>query len=234
MMTPMGRLASPSSSSSSARSVAARSATSTDSNRTLAAIELGRVCVWATDLGLEADHAALEADIDELIDSGRYNPNAPGDQTLSELHLLNGDHWHRFFCAVRDCIRELLLGAPTRYDEGTIHLRAWATRVTPTGDSRGLGYRPQDLHNHAPAFFSGVYFVRGAGEASEGNRAGTYFANPFPHSVVAPAPGIVVPGREGRLILFPSWLLHGPRLTPESTRSHKRVLIAFDAHLIPH
>jgi hypothetical protein len=62
---------------------------------------------------------------------------------------------------------------------------------------------------------------------------GTFFINPFPHPLANPRPGLVVPAVEGRVILFPSSLMHGPAFLDYRNSRSPRVVIAVDAHLIP-
>jgi hypothetical protein len=44
---------------------------------------------------------------------------------------------------------------------------------------------------------------------------------------------MVIPAVEGRVVVFPSWVVHGPALLDYSHSLSPRIVIAVDAHLIP-
>jgi hypothetical protein len=178
------------------------------------------------------DHDALLADIEDLLARGDRNPAAYGEQTSTRLQELTAPHWRRFFAEMRrivSCVAETSAGA---LDEGVVHLRAWASRLRLDGDPSERRLWLGALHNHSPAFLSAVYFLRLPAGTSKGE-GGTCFVNPFPHSLVSPHPGVVIAPAEGRVIVFPSWLMHGPLPTARSTPGLPRVVIAVDAHFIP-
>ena len=200
----------------------------------LRTVELARICVWTADLPqLHADHDALAADIDALLERGERNRAAYGEQTATILHELEAPHWRRFFAQMRRVVSEIVVAAPGTLDQGTVHLRAWASRLGAEGaedDMRQLRLRA--LHNHAPAFLSAVYFLRLPPGLSEGE-GGTFFVNPFAHPLASPHPGIVVAPAEGRVVAFPSGLMHGPLLLDPARLARPRTVIAVDAHFIP-
>lgn len=194
-------------------------------------IEIARICVWAISLPeITQDHEALEADIDELIARGQRNFAAQGVQTLAMLHELKSPHWERFFSGVRTVIAEIVENSAAVFDEGRVHLRAWAHRIGDEArDQKPL--RLDILHNHSPAFLSAVYYLKVPPALSSGE-AGTFFVNPLPHSLASPHPGVAIPAAEGRLVVFPSWIVHGP-LMLGAPSSDARTIIAIDAHLVP-
>jgi len=197
------------------------------------AIEVARVCVWTADLpAVVPHHDALEADIDELLSHGGRNRAGYGEQTLTRLHQLAGSHWKRFFSEIRRVISDVVATSPAPVDQGTVHLRAWASRLRRDGDYSKRYLRLSALHNHSPAFLSAVYYLRVPPGVREGD-GGTFFVNPFPHSLASPQPGMVIPPREGRVVVFPSWLMHGPALLDDPASQLPRLVIAVDAHLLP-
>jgi Putative 2OG-Fe(II) oxygenase len=197
------------------------------------AIQLGQVCIWTRDFpDLVQHHDAMEADVDRLLNSGERNLRASGEQTTSTLQTMPGQHWSAFFEAVRRAITSVIDDSPGKIDEGTVHIRAWATRLRPeTIGSRDLHLAV--LHNHSPAFLSGVYYVRIPEKRRSDNIEGTYFVNPFPHSLASPNPGVLVAAALGRLVLFPSWVLHSASLADVHQWRSSRLVVAIDAHITP-
>jgi hypothetical protein len=167
-------------------------------------IEVAKACVWTADLqGLKRDHEALEQDIEQMLARRYRNAFAYGQQTSTELHELRAPHWKR----------------------------AWASKLGGQGSYSDQHLRLNALHNHWPAFLSSVYYLRIPGDVDSAE-AGTFFVNPFPHSLAAPHPGVAIPAVEGRLVVFPSWFMHGPLILRPSHAS-LRLVIAVDVHLIP-
>lgn len=194
-------------------------------------IEIGKVCAWITDLPVVApDAAALEADIEEMLANGLRNESAYGEQTVTKLHQLRTPHWDRFFGEVRRVIGEVIATSSAPLEPATVYLRAWASKLTRNGDYSQRHARLSAIHNHSPAFLSAIYYLRIPQEREKGD-AGTLFVNPFPQSLASPQPGIIIPGVEGRLAVFPSWVLHAPAQLDDL--ASPRIVIAVDAHVIP-
>jgi hypothetical protein len=197
------------------------------------AIEVARISVWTADLpGVLAYHNVLESDVDDLLEAGQRNEAGYGEQTTTTLHDLNAPHWKYFFSEIRRVILDVVATSGGSLDEGVVHLRAWASRLRRDGNYSERYLRLSALHNHSPAFLSAVYYLRIPKDLQDGD-GGTFFVNPFPHPLASPRPGLVVPAVEGRVILFPSSLLHGPAFLDYRNLRSPRVVIAVDAHLIP-
>lgn len=172
----------------------------------------------------------MEADIDRLLSAGARNSRASGEQTTNVLQTLPGDHWSAFYAAIRRTISDIVHQSPGEIDEGVVHLRAWANRLQ-AGEGGDLHLAA--LHNHSPAFLSAVYYVRLPDKDAGDHVDGTYFVNPFPHSLTNPRPGVLVAGAPGRLVVFPSWVLHGVSLADVHHWRSSRLVVAIDAHVIP-
>ena len=198
----------------------------------LRAIEILRVNVWTAELSqLRAYHDAFESDINELLASGQRNPEGYGEQTTTTLQNMPGPHWKLFFSEIQKTISQVVEDSGAKLDEGVVHLRAWASTLRKGGHSE-RNLRLSALHNHSPAFLSAVYYVRVPEELKDGD-GGTFFINPFPHPLSSQRPGVVIPAITGQVIIFPSWLMHGPAFLDFSRAPSPRVVIAVDAHLIP-
>jgi hypothetical protein len=192
-------------------------------------VELGRVTAWVRDLAaVRPDHAQLAEDIEALLADGKRNSATASEQTLSILQTLPGSHWRRFFTSVAAVLQEIVATSAAHVDQSSMQLRAWASRVNPEDAAEAADLGSGSLHNHSPAMLSAVYFLRAPEEGT-----GTYFVNPFPQSLVAPAPGTVIRAVEGRLVIFPSWVIHGPYFALSTVPRSPRVTIAIDAHVVP-
>ena len=199
------------------------------SPRGIEEVELGRVCAWVRELSVvRPDHAQLADDIEALLAAGRRNSATASAQTLSILQTLPGLHWRRFFTSVAAVLQDIVATSAAHVDHSSMQLRAWASRVNPEDAAEAADLGSGSLHNHSPAMLSAVYFLR----APEGI-TGTYFVNPFPQSLVSPAPGTLIRAVEGRLVVFPSWVMHGPYFAPSTVPQLPRVVVAIDAHVVP-
>jgi len=199
----------------------------------LRAIEILRVDVWTADLPhLKTHHDSFETDIRSLLERGQRNTLAYGEQTATVLHELTAPHWKYFFSEIRRVISEVVQKSGAQLDEGVVHLRSWASILRSDADYSERYLRLSALHNHAPAFLSAVYYVR-VPEEFTGGDGGTFFLNPLQNPFSGSRPGIVVPAIEGRIVLFPSWLMHGPAVLDFHQPRAARIVIAVDAHLIP-
>ena len=79
-------------------------------------------------------------------------------------------------------------------------------------------------HQHAPAFLSGVFYLRNAGDPET---SGTIFHDPRgPWSHASRMR--YVPGTPGHLVVFPGWLYHKPML--DDNNREKRYTIACNAY----
>lgn len=195
---------------------------------------MGRACVWTVDLDpLTVEHDRMEADVEEMLASGRRNEAGYGDQTPAVLHELTSPHWTHFFSEVHHVIERIVAGSPAIVDLGTCYLRAWASKLAGATNYAQDSFRLSAIHNHFPAFLSAVYYVRAPTTGRE-QVGGTTFINPFPQSLVTPHPGIIIQPAEGRLIVFPSWVMHGPELPTDAAGSGRRLVIGIDVHLVPH
>lgn len=197
----------------------------------LRTVEIARLCVWTADLPQLMDcHDSMVVDVDELLVAGKRNYAGYGEQTATCLQEFTTSHWLKFFGEVRQVVSMICERSEGQLDEGTIHLRAWASKLS-SGKYSERQFRLNALHNHSPAFISAVYYLRLSNGNAEGD-GGTFFVNPITHPIASPHPGVVIAPAEGRLIAFPSWIMHGPLLVDPKPKS-PRVIVGIDAHFIP-
>lgn len=177
----------------------------------------------------------LEENLKELVLEKERTEPGVGLSNVGGWHsnadLLNWDSPH--VITLRDRIDQ---GAATildlaRNQEKDVDLKmklgAWANV------SRKGAYN--SIHNHAPALFSGVYYVTmGEPQPPESKEGLLEFVDPRPgtHSGALPThifnPSFIVDPKPGMLIMFPGWLLHF--VHPYSGES-PRISIAFNLTL---
>jgi len=173
----------------------------------------------------------MEADICDMLSRGDINQTAYGEQTASKIHELTGEHWDEFFKSVRSVIEELMSSAKG-FGETTVHLRAWASKLSRDGHYDRQRFQLSALHNHVPAFLSAIYYLR-LSEQGKSTDDGTFFVNPFMHPLASPQPGVVIAPQEGSLVIFPSSIMHGPLRMSYAKTNAPRIIVAVDAHLVP-
>jgi uncharacterized protein (TIGR02466 family) len=91
------------------------------------------------------------------------------------------------------------------------------------------------VHNHPNSILSGVYYLK-----TPENCGGIFFSDPRPASqmIVPPSiefslwtfPKITYKAREGTMLIFPSWLLHGVEM---NMSDEDRVCISFNIGIVP-
>ena len=195
---------------------------------------LAIVCVWTTELpDMIEHHEAMERDIQKLLSEGKQNKLTYGVQTLSILQTLKGDHWTKFFNNIRLAVRTAIGYFEMSADESRVQLRAWASYLR-SKDVTETSFRLNSLHSHAPAFVSGVYYLRAPNvEPQSSIVSGTYFVNPVSYLPQSISPGLIVTSLVGRLVLFPSAIMHAPCVNEETLQRSDRLVIGFDAHFTP-
>ena len=91
------------------------------------------------------------------------------------------------------------------------------------------------VHNHPNSILSGVYYLK-----TPENCGGIFFSDPRPASqmIVPPSvefnlwnfPKITYKAREGTMLIFPSWLLHGVEM---NMSDEDRICISFNIGIVP-
>lgn len=182
--------------------------------------------IWYFDL---PESAELNRRLAELIQAERTADLTGLAGRSSVLGWHSADDLQRrlefagFFEMASQCIAEVVTFL--RWDSNRVApqlLNAWAC-VNPPGASNAL-------HNHPQSLLSGVYYVSapeqsGALTFRDPREAATMFAPPVTEQTHWTFQRIAYPPQTGRLLIFPSWLLHGvePNLSRED-----RIAISFN------
>ena len=176
--------------------------------------------VWDFDLS-EPLNDIREELAAEALDAARRMPaaNRPFRQstgTLGEMSELWGD----VVTVFRDIVTTVIEQAYRSLDGVALPevqaVRCWSLLVDSAEqwDSEAAQFRI--VHNHPGATFSSVLFLDGP-DVNNSETGGTMFVNPLSH-VADPRlipQSIAIPWRLLHLLVFPSWLEHGPtRPTP--------------------
>ncbi|MFZ0487446.1 MAG: TIGR02466 family protein [Arenicellales bacterium] len=192
--------------------------------------------IYFTDLAnAEALNEELKAHIYAWRDAdpdGTFRTNVP---QMGGWHSATDMHRRREYNQLTVEIFELIQGV---YD----HL-AYDREFEPVCDSMWANINPRYAynreHNHPHALWSGVYYVQ-----VPDNGGLLYFTDPRPQAqILTPyydlerrkaetQPEVYYQPQDGRLIVFPAWLMHGvqPNVSDRSGREGDRISISFNFH----
>lgn len=178
--------------------------------------------LWTVDLKPAAAaslNAKLKAEIERIISPRPNIPPGSNWQTPQDLHTRPG--FAEFVALVEKAARGV-----TRYlhvDQYPMTITGCWANINPPGS-----YHP--MHHHPNNYLSGVYYVAIASPGSK-----ILFQDPRGQaSMIAPKPrqythmnanGAFAESREGRLVMFPSWLKH---TVPTNDGQTDRISIAFN------
>ena len=178
--------------------------------------------VWIIDLKREVFEPLNRKIVADLYALLPQRPNLqPGGtfQTDTDLHTF--EEFAEFMDLVRAGARGVLKFLKVENDEFEI-TGSWANINPPTGVNTP--------HAHPNNFLSGVYYVQTSPGADE-----ILFSDPRSQaSVISPkvteetiftGNEISVPAREGRMIFFPAWLVHG---VPANKSRRDRISISYN------
>lgn len=172
-------------------------------------------------------HAWRDADPE-----GTFRTNVP---QVGGWHSATDMHTRPEYSRLAQEVFELIQGV---YD----HL-AYDREFEPVCDSMWANINPRYAynreHNHPHALWSGVYFVQ-----TPDNSGLLYFTDPRPQAqILTPyydagrrkaetQQEVYYQPQEGRLIVFPAWLMHGvqPNLSDKPGREGERISVSFNFH----
>ncbi|HEX4274657.1 MAG TPA: putative 2OG-Fe(II) oxygenase [Bryobacteraceae bacterium] len=178
-------------------------------------------------------HEAMAKEAEELID--RDNSCAAelrpylAHQTTSDPFDLPNPGWKLLDSLCNDIFSNLAKQNFQRWRAGEFHLRRWAIRfgrLTPEEKAR---LARDAVHNHLPALFSSIYYLRLPPEFAENPSGGTVFVNPIGNlmDLMSPRTRVIEP-KEGRLLVFPSFVDHAPAPVEWDANGVSRIVISTD------
>jgi hypothetical protein len=162
----------------------------------------------------EIDNEKLLAVIHSLHDGGFTitGKRAHCEQTQGNLMAVN----HPAIAPLRDAFVSMIHSV-THGADRVMQVFGWANIM------RQVDPAPDEIHNHLPFHWAGVYYVRiPALKGTEG-----HLVLHDPRDVFAPGKPVVIPPQTGMLVMFPAWLKH--QVLPVTQSGEERVAIAMNA-----
>lgn len=192
---------------------------------------LFEIPIWSIDLAtVVPHHAEMATEVDQLIDKelAQNTARVLAHQTVSDPFALPSDGWRVLERATNRAYSELAQTQFQRWRDGEFHIRRWAIRLGRLSTEEKARLERDQVHNHLPALFSTVYFLR-IPSAIAGVDGGTRFWNPLGNLMDVTAPRLCdVPALEGRLLIFPSFLDHAPIPVDWDAEDDSRLVISSD------
>jgi hypothetical protein len=175
-------------------------------------------------------HDEMCAEVEDAIDSAPRDRAAfLAHQTPSDPFLLGSRGWSILEERSNAIYSALARESFQRWRAGEFHLRRWAIRLGRLNQEEKSRLARDGVHNHLPALLSSIYYLRVPAEFADDPAGGTEFCNPLANLMDMFGPRrTVVPPREGRLVIFPSFLDHAPVPVGWDAGSVSRIVVSTD------
>jgi hypothetical protein len=149
-------------------------------------------------------------------------------QSVTDPFSLPSPGWKQLEAETHKRYAELARTQFQRWRAGEFHIRRWVIRLGMLNAEEKTRLRRDQIHNHLPALFSTIYYLRIPAEIT-GAGGGTRFWNPIGNLMDVTAPRLCdVPAREGRLVIFPSFVDHAPIPVEWDTAGDSRLVVSSD------
>lgn len=154
-------------------------------------------------------------------------------QTVEDPFDLPSEGWRVLERSMNEALRLLSRRHFQRWREGEFHLRRWAIRLGALSAAQKAILARDSLHNHLPALFSVIYYLSVPKEFEEKPEGGTLFLNPIGNLMdfTAPRTNTILP-KEGRLVIFPSFVDHSPVPIHWTANDRSRIVISADVFFV--
>ncbi|MCP5246307.1 MAG: hypothetical protein H6937_10355 [Burkholderiales bacterium] len=120
-----------------------------------------------------------------------------------------------------------------RWRSGEFHIRRWAIKYGTLSDEEILNLNTHGIHNHLPALFSSIYYLRIPDELSSNDKGGTQFSSPWGAIMDLYMPrSRIMHAVEGLLIVFPSFIDHTPVPVDWISKCESRIVISTDLFFV--
>jgi Putative 2OG-Fe(II) oxygenase len=193
---------------------------------------LFEIPVWSVDLReIEPYHAEMAAEVEDLIDGvpAGHSARHLAHQTQSDPFGLPSEGWRLLEARCNELYAELARANFQRWRSGQFHLRRWALRLGTLSTAEKEQLKRDALHNHLPALFSSVYYLKVPVSLAGTEEGGTVFVNPLGNLMDIMGPrNAMVAAHEGRLVIFPSFLDHRPGPLDWDSPDDVRIVISTD------
>jgi hypothetical protein len=180
-------------------------------------------------------HEEMADEVEQLID------NVPDSESASYLaHQTSSDPFHlpsKGWKILEQLCNDAYGGIANRHFQrrrsGEFHLRRWAIRYGRLSEAEKSRLRRDSVHNHLPALFSSIYYLRLPPDFVERPEGGTLFVNPIGNlmDLLSPRTTTIAP-REGLLLVFPSFVDHTPVAIDWEADKIPRIVVSSDVFYV--
>jgi hypothetical protein len=180
-------------------------------------------------------HEEMAREVEELIDGAGADaaPRFLAHQTPSDPFLLPSPGWKLLESLSNHCYQSLARQNFQRWRSGEFHLRRWAIRLGRLNEDEKASLERDCIHNHLPALFSSIYYLRIPAELAGQDAGGTLFLNPIANlmDLMGPRAQTISP-EEGLFLIFPSFVDHRPLPCRWDCDAVPRIVVSSDVFYV--
>jgi Putative 2OG-Fe(II) oxygenase len=180
-------------------------------------------------------HEEMADEVEQIIDNVPVSESSShlAHQTPSDPFHLPSKGWKILEQLCNDAYSGIAKGHFQRRRSGEFHLRRWAIRYGRLSEAEKLRLRKDSVHNHLPALFSSIYYLRLPPDFVECPDGGTLFVNPIGNlmDLLSPRTTTIAP-KEGLLLVFPSFVDHTPVAIDWEAGEIPRIVVSSDVFYV--
>jgi hypothetical protein len=182
-------------------------------------------------------HAEMAEEVERLITAETAAEGASArflaHQSASDPFDLPSPGWRLLEQLSNQAYSHLAKEHFQRWRSGEFHLRRWAIVFGQLSELEKTKLERDGVHNHLPALFSSIYYLRVPAEFVERPEGGTKFVNPLGNLMDLMAPRTnTVSAKEGRFVVFPSFLDHTPVPIRWDSAGVPRIVVSSDVFYV--
>jgi len=176
-------------------------------------------------------HDEMTQELLDLIDTAPHDVSTRflAQQTPCDPFLLPSPGWRLLEQLSNECYSKIAKRHFQRWRTGEFHLRRWAIKFGTLSKDDKKRMRRDGIHNHLPALFSSIYYLRVPPEFDDHDAGGTLFVNPIGNlmDLMSPRSAIIAP-KEGRFVIFPAFVDHTPIPCEWDASGVPRIVVSTD------
>lgn len=180
-------------------------------------------------------HEQMAEEVEGLIDdtSAEEAPRYLAHQTPTDPFTLPSEGWRILERLSNDVYTDLAKRYFQRWRSGEFHLRRWAIRLGRLDEADKARLARDSVHNHLPALFSSIYYLRIPNQFVDNPDGGTRFINPIGSlmDLMGPRTTSIAP-REGRFLVFPGFVDHTPIPIEWDADDVSRIVLSSDVFYV--
>jgi hypothetical protein len=180
-------------------------------------------------------HVEMTEQVERLINSTpeAEAPRFLAHQTPSDPFTLPSEGWRILERLCNEAYSTLAKQYFRRWRSGEFHLRRWAISYGQLSESEKSRLRRDGVHNHLPALFSSIYYLRIPPEFTGRPEGGTLFVNPLGNlmDLMSPRTTTILP-KEGLFVVFPSFVDHSPVPIEWDSSGISRIVVSSDVFYV--